>query len=145
MLHILALFLENPQVSNQFLVICVLNPQVNNQFLVCVVLPLFWFLGCELLCQSRGLWNISGLSLHFVAVKRTLFPYCFFFVVILFPCISLNTDTNNVKRWQNLGSSASDFFLLFWEEVLRRGKQSKLLYLSFPFLPSGTCRWALLT
>lgn len=64
--------------------------------------------------------------------------------VIFFACVSLNTDTNIVKMWQNLGSSISDFFSLFWEEFLKREIIQASVSLSFPFLPSGTYRWALI-
>lgn len=110
---------------------------------MCGVLSLFQLLGCELLCQRKELGTIWGLSSTLCWKKNSSSIIVSFVVVCyLFSCVSMNTDTTNVKRWQNLGSSVVISF-----HVLRGGSKVRKVMpvavcLSFSFLPLGTCRWA---
>lgn len=80
-----------------------------------VLFSLFQFLVYELLCQRKD-YKPCLASASTCYWKRNLSPIIISLMlfVILFPFISLNTDINIVKIQQNLGSSASDFFSLFW-------------------------------
>lgn len=79
-----------------------------------VLSSLFQLLGCVLLFRRKELGTILGLA-SMLCWKKNSSSIIVSFVVVcyLFSCVSLNTDTNNVERWQNLGSSVVISFPCF--------------------------------